>query len=506
MAKQNTGKQPQNQNPVQNQMQQQLMMRSMVASVLNATGTQTREALLARLLNPRIDINYECRYPNTITRSDYKAMFDRNSVGHRVVDVWPAECWVQAPEVKASDNTAVENQFDKAFKELDKERQVLHYLKRIDVLSGIGRFGILVLGIDDGKKLSDPVESINPATGELTGKGKSKLLYLKPYDESVVVVKDKEKSTKSPRYGMPTSYQVKMENITSGNTKTPQYIHWTRVLHVADNRMSSEVFGEPRMQPIWNNLLDLRKIAGGAAEMYWRAGIGGTAWGLDKDIVEPTVTLTEDQKEQMQEDLQQFYDGMQRYLFTEGLKPMDIAPKLESPEDVVRVQVQLLCLAIGIPYRVFIGTEEGKLASGQDRIAWLERVAGRQNNYLTPMLVRPFVKRMQDYGVLPEAKGGIVVEWPHRDSPSEKEIADTALKLADAMSRYVRGDVELVMGPEQFLAQVLKKSEEDIAKIADEVDNWGQLIDSMNEDDLETIPDTQTSRERPERGADTQGK
>jgi hypothetical protein len=270
--------------------------------------------------------------------------------------------------------------------------------------------------------------------------------------------------------------------------------------------MSSEVFGEPRMQPIWNNLLDLRKIAGGAAEMYWRAGIGGTAWGLDKDIVEPTVTLTEDQKEQMQEDLQQFYDGMQRYLFTEGLKPMDIAPKLESPEDVVRVQVQLLCLAIGIPYRVFIGTEEGKLASGQDRIAWLERVAGRQNNYLTPMLVRPFVKRMQDYGVLPEAKGGIVVEWPHRDSPSEKEIADTALKLADAMSRYVRGDVELVMGPEQFLAQVLKKSEEDIAKIADEVDNWGQLIDSMNEDDLETIPDTQTSRERPERGADTQGK
>ena len=133
---------------------------------------------------------------------------------------------------------------------------------------------------------------------------------------------DKEDKTTSPRYGLPKSYSVLMED-NSGSSSKNTKIHWSRVLHIADNRLSSEVYGEPRMKPVYNNLLNVRKISGGSAEMFWRAGMSGTAWGLDPDIVEPTTTITDEQKEEMRDELQKFYDGIQRYLFAEGLKPQE---------------------------------------------------------------------------------------------------------------------------------------------------------------------------------------
>lgn len=452
------------------------LMRLMAAnmSMQNWSGSQSRASLLGQLLNPNIDMNYECRYPQDITKSALKQMFDRNSIAHRVVDVWPSESWINMPEIYEDESSENETAFEQAWKEVSEQLQVLHYLKRVDILSGIGRYGVLVIGLDDSLGLNEPVANINEVTGEVTGTAKRRLTYLKPYDESVVEIKAREKDDSSPRYGLPTMYTISMESPGDG-TKQNVQIHWSRLLHVVDNRLCSEVYGEPRMQPVYNNLLDLRKVGSGSAEMFWRAGMSGTAWGLDPTIADPTVTFTDDDKEAMQAELEKFYNGMQRYLFSEGMKPMDIAPKLYSPEAAVKVQVQFICIALGIPYRVFMGTEESKLSSTQDRKAWLERVSGRQRNYLTPMLVMPFIKRLQAYGVLPETKEMPKVDWPDRDSPSEADIAETAVKTTEALAKYVQGNVDQLVGPRTYFKEVHKKTDEEVDAIGQEIDDWQDL-------------------------------
>lgn len=443
--------------------------------VTNAVLSQARVASLLRFLNPGLDINYEARYPaDPIPVENYKAMFTRNGVARRVVEIWPEECWIIPPEVYETEDTKNETAFEKTWDELDREFHLLSCLKRVDILSGIGTYGVILVGVGDGKELQEPVDGIDPVTGKVSGDRSYELLYLKCFDESCMTINRFETSSQSPRYGMPVMYTVNLEDPQSGTSRSVQ-VHWTRMVHFADNRFSSEVRGEPRMKPVYNYLLDLRKIGAGSGEMFWRAGMSGHAWGIDPAFSTDARSFTDDEKTDMRTALEDYYSGLQRYMFASGLKPYDIAPQLTSPMDYVKVQVQLICITLGIPYRVFQGTEEGKLAGGQDRMAWLERVGGRQNDYVTPRVIRPFVKRLQAYGILPETGEEPLVHWPQRDQPSEMDVAETAVKKTEAMAKYVQGDVNLLMQEKDYLMSVFGMDEDEADAIGENVAEWERL-------------------------------
>lgn len=444
---------------------------------MNVLRTQGRVSSLLSLLNPGLDIDYECHYPETIESSQCRKLFDRNGVAHRVVTLWPDECWVGLPDVHETEDTKDATEFEKKWDLLYQKKHVLHFLKRMDTLSGIGRYGIMLLGIDDGGKLDTPVESVEGVDGMMPvgfkgGGEEHQLLFLKCFDESAVTIEKREKDTGSARYGLPLFYKVTMEDVTTGGTEGLSKdirIHWTRVLHYADNRLTSELYGDSRLYAVYNNLLDLRKISSSSGEMFWRAGVSGTSWGIDPDLVPAGTELTADQKTSMKSALSDYYDGMQRYLFSSGMKPQDIAPKLTDPSPYVRSQIQLICIGIDVPYRVFMGTEEGKLAGEQDRKTWLERVGGRQENYITPLIIRPFVERLQLMGVLPMTEKPCIVAWPERDTPSEKDKAEIAKFQTEAMAKYVQGQVDALMSEKDFLVTILGLDEDKAEAIGDNV-------------------------------------
>jgi hypothetical protein len=463
-------------------------------NLLNTVGTQDRRALLTSWLNRDIDMNFECRWPTEIEPYEYKQLFERHGVAQRVVTIWPEECWILPPEIYESEDAKKETPFEAAWKALEKNLHLTSYLKRVDILSRIGRYGGLLFGLSDlgaGGKLSDPVKGVEEAfLAQMNGKPikpmNYKLLFLKAFQEADITISERETRPNHPRYTLPTKYTVTMEN-PSGSSTSSATVHWTRMLHVADNRLSSEVFGEPAMKPVWNDLIDVRKIKGGGAEGYWRACLSGIMWGLNEKLVDPSVNLTPDQKEEFQEDLQKYHNGMQRDLISMGLVPHDIAPKLVDPTPFVKCQIDLICIQLGIPISIFMGREEGQLAADENRDSWLERVKGRQNNYLTPMLVQPFVERLQVYGALPVTKEEVQIAWPERDVPSEGDIADTAVKTTTALAQYQQGDVSGLMGEKEYFGQVLKKTPEEIDAIAKEVGNW-EANNNPPEDTAESNP------------------
>lgn len=451
-------------------------------------------------LDRRRSIEDECGYPREVSVETYQNLYDREPIPARVVEVLPLECWQVQPQVyekEAGDKaTAFEAAWDALGRSLRGERSyyqdeagspVWEYLKRLDVLSGVGHYGVLLLGLDDGLPLSQPVrgwqeQGSEPAdrdpkaapppsangvlrpyrltTNAAQTKGR-KLTFLRVFPETLAPILRFETNPLSPRYGQPTAYQLTLgdagTSATGYGVPLGTYeVHWSRVIHVADGRQSSEVFGAPRMRPVLHRLLDLRKLYGGSAEMYWKGAFPGFAWetqpqlGGDVDV----------DQNAMRDSMEAYFNGLQRYLLGTGMSIKSLAPQVVDPTAQISIQLQAICIKIGIPQRVFMGSERGELASGQDDKAWNDRLRERQVNYVTPRVVVPVVDRLIAAGVLPEPDG-YSVEWPDLTSKSDQEKAAVAQAKTTAISTYVQSGADALMAPVDFLTRVLDFDEEE---------------------------------------------
>lgn len=456
--------------------------------------TSSRAELFRRLIDPRRNIDDECGYlpiSQQIDKKDYKEYYDRFAPATRVVNVLPDESWKAEPTVFETEDVEEDTEFEKRWRELSislrgdshyKKQEgsaVWEYLHRVDRLSGIGRFGCLLFGINDGKRLDEPVEGID-ANGRAVGvPPERKLLYLRAFDESLVEISQYNQDDKSPRYGQPELYQI---NFTDpyGKLETKN-VHWTRVLHVVDNMNSSEIFGVPRQQPVFNNLTDLRKLYGGSSEMYWRGAFPGISiethpqLGGDVNVDVPGL----------RDSMENYMNGLQRYLTLMGMSAKSLAPQVVDPTAQINVQLEVLCILLGMPKRIFTGSERGELASDQDDSTWNERLNYRRNSYLTPRVIVSFVDRCILLGVLPvPGEEGYSVSWPDLDTLSETEQATVAGLRTDAIVKYLAGGGENLIPPSDFLHRILYFNKQEVDEILEGlIEPDGSLIGGTEEEE-----------------------
>ncbi len=445
--------------------------RNFAESVLNTTALLRRD-VMAKLLNPGKDIDGECGYPTVVSVEDMKRMYDRNDVAQRVVRLEPEESWSSVPEIYEDEDTD-ETAWEKDWKELEQKCNCLHYLERVDILSGIGNYGVLLFGLSDGLPLDEPVAGIDERTGEMITPGNLELLYLRPFSHSVVSVDKRELDAGCPRYGMPTMYSINFEDSVDSrfSTKRTMKVHWTRILHVADNRDESEIYGVPRMEAVYNRLLDLRKVLAGSAEMFWKGGFPGYSFEVMPELGDAEIDV-----DALQEQMEDYSKGLQRYLALGGVTAKSLSMQVADPKSHLESQMKVIAMTKGIPYRVFLGSEQAQLASEQDLHTWNRRVQRRQNQYLTPLLVRPFIDRLIAYGILPEVDA-YMVKWPDRETPSDIEQMEVAKGRTEAMASYVGGNVAFLVAPKEYLMMVLGYTEE-------EAEVMEQSVGAMEEDHL----------------------
>jgi hypothetical protein len=673
---------------------------------LVGNATSLRSHFMEGLLDPRRDIDDECGYPKSETGTGvgsfnpdlYRMLYEREAIATRVVQVMPRECWQVTPEVYEDPSTENVTDFEEAWDELEVNMSgiqsyhrdeiggtIWEHLLRADILSGIGHFGIILLGIDDGKNLQDPVDAVvqnaradceplkrevealqamvanksitvnsmregadgwqpvttthsvdylndwrptenklkalveksggktdglfawfpsqpmaesfvsnarfaghvvsnvlaNDAWGsgmmgavpqksQVTGtdaqyassgamppaalsgtdqqyfgvqfgpseqfgpkpsKKETKLLFMRAFDESLVQVVRYEWSVRNPRFGQPVMYRVTLNDPREqhsgvGLPMATVFVHWSRVIHLADNLGSSEIFGVPRMRPVLNRLLDLRKLYSGSAEMYWRGAFPGLSLethpqlGGDVDVDSSIL----------QDTMEQYMNGLQRYLLLMGMSAKTLAPAVVDPTPQINTQIEAVCIQLGIPKRVFCGSERGELASNQDDASWNDRLKHRQNLYITPKIIVPFVDRLIYLGVLPEPKdngqkivdnmvrngwkatkqktggwllvnesddseepgktvdvgeGGFTVEWPDLDSNTDKDKAMIAFQRTQAMAAYAGGNVESLLPPMDYLTHELGFTEEEATAI---LDNAQKHLEEVHPEEDNVVP------------------
>jgi len=428
-----------------------------------------RKLWLRKLLDPRRDIEVECGHPIEITKEDYKHLYERGDIAARVVSVFPEESWTENPDIMETEDET-ETAFEKAWQDLQTALNIYPMLERADVLSGIGSFGLILLGLDDGLSLNQPAPGVNEkgiAVG--TSTGGRKLLFLRAFDESLLQVGDLESDTTNPRYGLPRTYNVMFDTEQAAKQTG---VHWSRVIHVADNRTTSEIYGTPRMRKVFNRLLDLRKIAGGSGEMFWKGGFPGLSLESTPGVDE-TVTFDETA---VKAQLESYMNGLQRYIATIGMQAKSLSVQVADPGPHIEAQLRLIATAIGVPWRVLIGSEAAQLASEQDSRAWNKRIKHRRDTYLTPFLIRPFVERLVAVGVLPTPKE-ILVTWPDLNTVSDADKATVSEKRSNAISKYVQSGSDILVPPFHYLTLILGMKDDEARAILEEaqVDEDGQL-------------------------------
>lgn len=435
-----------------NNLEQQFM--AIVNNVVTNSFLMRRD-FIDKLTDPRRNLEEECGYPWRVDRTLYREMYDREGVAARVVSLWPDECWSAEPKVYETEDPD-ETDFELTLKALMSRHYLPHYWHRVDELSGIGHFGILLLGIDDGKDLLEPANGIKETGEVVPGAAKDrKLLYIRPFDESLVYVSQYQTDSRNPRYGLPLFYNV---NFVDPNAigvgpqttleMTRKKVHWSRVVHIADNRKNSEVFGEPRQQNVFNRLLDLRKVLGGSAEMFYKGGFPGISVEMMPELAIQGATFDTDK---MKEELAMYMNGLQRFLTLTGVTAKPLLPNIAQPEMHIDAQINAICITKGVPKRIFQGSEAAQLASGQDQRTWNKRLTRRNDQYLTPHVIRATIDRLIALGCLVPPKEDYNAEWPDLNSPTDLDKATAALAWTQALAAYAAGNVEAIVPLLEFL-------------------------------------------------------
>lgn len=429
-----------------------------IDSSLAMNASLFRAEMLRHLIDPSKDIDAQAGYPEHISPADYWKMYRREGVGARIVDIFPEESWKGDPIVYETEDEKQVTEWEKQFKILLKKHHLWHYLERVDKLSGVGRFGILLIGIDDGLDLKDPIE---PKEGR-------QLLYLKPFAENSVTISKFDSDETSPRFGLPEQYTIRVLDYSSlgGDAEAPQeskqktlVVHWSRVLHVADNRLSSEVYGVPRMQDVFNRLCDVRKVAGGSGEMFWRGGFPGYATEVDPE--------TELDVDSARKEIDSYFSGLQRMMLLSGVRVKSLNPQVADPTNHIVTAIKLIAMSKGIPYRIFLGTEEARLAGSEDSKAWNMRIMRRNRKYVAPLIIRPFLDRLMEMGVLPSLPEGttFTIEYEQDDQLTEKEKAEIREKEVNTIARYVQSGASTLIPEMEFLTLIMGKTQEEATAI-----------------------------------------
>lgn len=438
------------------------------------------------------DLYHECGYPKGLTKDEYRSMWEREGLAQKVVDLFPNHCWAIDPDVFDNDDEGVETAFEKAYKKLVEQQNLLHYLHRIDVRSGISFFGLLLYGLDDGLDLEQPVAGFETAYDpteplKLIG-SERKLRFLRTFDESLVSIDTWDTDEKSFRFGQPEFYTIQFYDLKSdnptegtGQLRNSRKVHWSRVEHIADNCGSSEVYGTPRMQSVYNRLMDVRKILSSSGEMFWKGGFPGFAFEVNPELGDVQLD-----KEEMRKEFENYSEGLQRYLAVTGVTTKSLSPQVSDPNGHLMAQLQYIALTLGVPMRMLIGTEAAQLASGQDTANWHRKIKYRQEKYVEPKVLRKVLDKLIRFGVLPVPENGeYVAKFPDIDNQSATEKAAIALQKTQALVAYANSSAPQTMPPLEYLTHVWDMEKDEAEAILEAAEEYSAEVQAQEAKQME---------------------
>ena len=391
-------------------------------------STLTKRQLLAQRAGLQFggarDVYESCGYPAQVDIDRLFSEYQRTDLAGRIIDAYPDATWRIDPEALGAEQAV------SAWQSVWSRFRLDNALARLDRLMGLGHYGVLLLGLDGGAPMSEPAP------------GNHKLLYVQPHSERTAKIDKWDDEPASSRFGKPLIYSIQAG--TETNKRTIK-VHYSRVIHVAERTLEDESIGTPRLERVINRLIDLSKLMGGGAEIYWQNAAMLLAFLADKD-----VEWAEEDKAAMGEQIEEMMHGLRRDLRLRGVDAKNLAPgMMGDPSALIEQELSFIAGATGIPKRILVGNEAGELASSQDEGNWAGRIEERREQFATPQVLMPLAQKFERLGIIPGGLTGF--EWTPEDTIGPTAKADIAQKKAAAIQAYVTNpNAEVVVSVDEF--------------------------------------------------------
>lgn len=452
---------------------------ALVANALSGLTMQLQRIQLSRSLGSEMfegnrKLDEALGYPATLIFSDFYSFYRRNRLAKRLNNLPANECWRKPPVIsdgesktrfskeekeKLGNEMPDDTEFIAGLKQIIKKRHLWTYLHRADKLAGIGQYGVLLIGTrSPGPTPTGQTTFSQPVVpGSLNSPDDIVFLRALTEDSAQVDTKEFDKNTASERFGLPLWYKVSL-----GEGLGQQPVHYSRLIHIAEELEENELFGVPRLEDAYDMLLALKMVWGAGSEAVWRSAFQKIAASINKETEFGTI-----EQDALTEQLEALVHGLKQWVYAQGVDSFETIGG--DIVDVSSIFDVLISLVSGeIPKHILLGTQQGELASAQqDARHWSSHINYRRANFCDTVIIRPFIDRLIEYGAVPEPEDDdYLIDWESNFELDEKQKATVRKTEAEAQETEWEGQKAPVITRwkdargEDGVTQLLKDFEE----------------------------------------------
>lgn len=350
-------------------------------------------------------------YKDEITVTDYRLRYERGGIASSIVETIVKATWRGGVELVEDDDEGKTTPFEAAWDALATRLHVVAKLQAGDILSRIGSYAVLLIGapgevteeLPRGNGTPDSIAYLQPYCGsggaERSGAQRTFAEALAGIFTADAIIDSIDSDPTSPRFGQPKGYRLRRTDVVNTDFSA-KVVHWSRVVHLAEDCLDDSVYGKPALRAVWNDLDNLDKVVGGGSEAFFQQANPPRLWSFDKDM----KGLTEPQLTSFREQIEKLEHQMIRDVRSQGVNAKNLNSNVANFANQVDSLISLIAGTIRLPKRILIGSEMGELASSQDRDNFRDQVNGRREQHAGPYVLRRFVDRLLDYNYLPKPK------------------------------------------------------------------------------------------------------
>ena len=368
--------------------------------------------------------------------------YSLRGLGARIVEVFPKDTWAIPPTIQENDEPGAVTAFEQDWEHLVEDFDIWGHFYDLDLMAQIGEYGVLLFGLEGVEDYAVPV------TNQTRGNGPESLRYLRVYRQNRADIMEWNQDEYTREYGTPAMYRMRtVQTAPQGTTIDHQFfVHPSHTIHFADNTREGRILGAPILLRVIDELFNLMKQGGGLSEMIWRDGKRRIVAALRDGI------QSSDVPEEQRRKIEAFAHDMTDFLRVGGMDINTIGGQVPNNEGNMLRLMQVIAGILDYPMRRLFGSEQGQLATEQDNRMANARILARYNRICVPRIIRPFIERMIDLGVLRPPQQPYQILLPDLLALSPGEQADVDRRYVQNIRDYVgaMGEPEMVVTREEF--------------------------------------------------------
>lgn len=356
-----------------------------------------------------------CEYgwPEFVTKEMLIRLYRRGGLAHGAIKKLTGNCWKTNPWVIEGEKK------DEATKETAWERELKASLpadfwpkfEEADRRRLVARYSGLILRIADNGAFNMPVIR------------RAKLVEVVPV-WATALTPNIDTTVGSATYGRPKSWEY-TETFADGTQGSTVTVHTDRIVILGD--YSADAIGY--LEPPYNAFINLEKVEGGSGEAFLKNASRQVVLGFDKEVDLRDVASSygvplEGLQEKLNEAGKAINTGVDTVMALQGATATTLTAQVPDPEPTYTINQQTAGSSLGIPLKIWVGSQTGERASTEDANEWNGTCQSYRNRTLSPEIFST-VRHLQRIKVVGDM-GQFTVMW---DNLQE---ATTGQKLANA--------------------------------------------------------------------------